>query len=79
MSAIRYVGNRTFYCAKDVWYDSRFEAGQKQQKIEDVDVGSPRYFALLKGNTWLGKCMAQGDVVVQVGKNWVRFQTRKRS
>jgi Ca-activated chloride channel homolog len=78
MTAIRYVGNRTFYNAKNVWYDSRYEAGKKPPKIENVDVGSPRYFALLKSNAWLGKCMAQGDVVVQVGKNWVRFQTRKR-
>jgi len=75
MTAIRYVGNRTFYNSKNVWYDSRFEAGQKQ-KIENVDIGSAKYLTLLKNNAWLGKCMAQGEVVVQVGKNWYRFQKR---
>ena len=77
MNCIRYVGNRTFYNSKNVWYDSRFDVAKKQN-IQNVDVGSKQYLALLKGNAWIGKCMAQGDVVLQVGRNWYRFQTRKR-
>ncbi|MFQ5731934.1 MAG: VIT domain-containing protein [Planctomycetaceae bacterium] len=78
MTAIRYVGNRTFYNSKNVWYDSRYEI-DKKVKIQNVDVGSKEYLALLKKNAWAAKYMAQGDVVLQMGKNWYRFQSRKRS
>ena len=78
MTAIRYVGNRTFYNSKNVWYDSRYEI-DKKVRIQTVDVGSKQYLTLLNKNAWMAKFMAQGDVVLQVGKNWYRFRQRKRS
>lgn len=78
MQAIRYVGNRTFYNSTDgVWYDSRFAADRKP-RVQNVEVGSAEYLKLLQNNGWLAKYMAQGDVVVQVGKNWYRFEARRR-
>ncbi|MBW3540431.1 MAG: VIT and VWA domain-containing protein [Planctomycetes bacterium] len=76
LAQVRYIGNRTFYCTNEVWYDSRFDP-EKQPKLEQVVVGSKEYLKLLNEQPVLARYMAQGDVVVNAGGRWYQFQTRR--
>ncbi|HUG93138.1 MAG TPA: VIT and VWA domain-containing protein [Planctomycetaceae bacterium] len=78
LSAVRYVGNRTFYNAGDVWYDSRFDTG-RQHELQQVEVGSAEYVALVNGDPRCAKYLAQGDVVVELDGRWYQFQQRRGS
>ena len=51
----------------------------KHKDIKEVEVGSDEYFALLNQDRRLGKYLSLGEVVFQVGKQWYRFQQKKRS
>jgi hypothetical protein len=78
IAAVRYVGNRCFYCANDRWYDSQFDT-TKQQMLQNVDIGSEEYLALIKQNPNLVKYMAQGESVVEIKGQWYQFNSRARS
>ena len=78
IAAVRYVGNRCFYCANDRWYDSQFDT-TKQQMLQNVDIGSEEYLALIKQNPNLVKYMAQGESVVEIKGQWYQFNSRGRS
>lgn len=75
LAAVRYVNNRCFFNQRGVWYDSRFD-DTKQPKVQNVVVGSKTYLELLHQNPKLAPYMAQGDVVVEAGGNWYRFESR---
>jgi Ca-activated chloride channel family protein len=78
LAAVRYVGNRTFYNAGNVWYDSRFDVG-KQQQLQQIEVGSTEYLTLVNNHPGCAKYLAQGDVVVELEGRWYQFQQRRRS
>ncbi len=73
MAAVRFVGNRTFYNSGGTWYDSRFD-NSKKAKVRIVRIGSKEYLGLLKGQPRLAKSLAQGNVVLNVGSQWYRFE-----
>lgn len=72
LAAVRYIGNRTFYNSRGVWYDSRYDATQAR-KVRRVRVGSEEYLNLLGKQPTLAKQMAQGNVVIQVKGGWYQF------
>ncbi len=78
LSALRYIGSKTFYKRGNEWHESEFDAA-KHRDITTVEVGSDEYFKLLKEDGRIAKFFALGDVVVQVGKEWYRFEARKKS
>ncbi len=76
LGAIRYIGARTFYKAGDDWYDSRYDGDQvAKDKIHHVKVRSDEYFSLLAQDARLAQYLALGNVVVQVGRDWYRFES----
>ncbi|MEK6237226.1 MAG: VWA domain-containing protein, partial [Planctomycetales bacterium] len=78
MAAVRYVGNRTFYNSRNVWYDSRFDVG-KANRLQQVRIGSSHYLRLLRDHPTLSKYMAQGNVVVELKGQWYQFEDRPSS
>ncbi len=54
IAAVRYVGNRCFYCANERWYDSQFDT-TKEQMLQNVDIGSEEYLALIKAEPQPGQ------------------------
>ncbi|MBW3539187.1 MAG: VIT and VWA domain-containing protein [Planctomycetes bacterium] len=74
LSALRYIGSRTFYKSGEVWYDSRFSP-EKNKVTRTVKVGSDEYLKLLEGDVRLAKYLALGDVVVRIKDKWVRFES----
>ena len=74
LAAVRYVGNRTFYNASNVWYDSRYDVSQAS-KVQDVKIGSAEYLKLFSANPRAARSMAQGEVVVNLQGQWYRFRS----
>jgi Ca-activated chloride channel family protein len=72
LEAIRYVGSRTFYKSGDDWCESDYDPA-KVKNLRTVKVGSDEYFKLLDEDARLAKYLAQGNVVLQVKKQWYRF------
>jgi len=78
LSAVRYVGSRTFYRQNNIWQESLFDP-QKHKKLKVVKVGSDAYFKLLKKDARLAKFFALDNVVLSVNGKWVRTEGRKRT
>ena len=78
LTALRYVGSKTFYKRGSEWHDSAYKPA-KDKDVKTVEIGSDEYFKLLKQDGRIAKFFALGDVVVQVGKSWYRFEARKKS
>jgi len=76
LSAIRYIGSRTFYKRGKEWQQSNFEP-TRDKNIRNVVIGSEEYLQLLAKQTGLAKQLALGEVVLQIGKDWYRFQNEK--
>ncbi len=69
LTAVRYIGSRTFYRAAERWYESEFDPEQAKE-IEKVDVRSQKYFDLLGEHTEIAKFLALGNVTLKVGDAW---------
>ena len=78
LEAVRYIGSRAFYKRGANWEESLFERGKHDKDIEDVEIGSEKFLALLKKDGRLAKYMALGDVTLKVDKRWYRFRAKKR-
>ncbi len=79
LQQVRFVGNCTFYNCQNVWYDSRFDVAEVDEKeIQDVTVGTETYLQLLADNPDVAPSMAQGDVVLNVRGQWFRFRTKEQ-
>jgi Ca-activated chloride channel family protein len=76
LEVVRYIGSRTFYQRGKEWQQAEFDV-RKHKSIEDVEIGSKQYFALLKKDARLAKYLALDDVVLQVGKQWYRVVGRR--
>lgn len=76
LSAIRYIGSRTFYKSGDTWYDSEFDAA-KRKDLKQVKVGSKLYFELLAKDGGIAKYLALGDVVLQTKGKWYHVTPAK--
>ncbi|MDT5296280.1 MAG: Ca-activated chloride channel, partial [Acidobacteriota bacterium] len=64
-SAVRKVGEKTFYLREGVWVDSDFKAETKLPETA-LDFGSDAYFALLKREPQLARFFSLGERVVVV-------------
>jgi hypothetical protein len=64
-SAVRKVGDKTFYLRDDVWTDSEFKADAKLPETA-VEFGSDDYFALIKREPQLARFFSLGERVVVV-------------
>ena len=73
LTAIRYIGNRTYYRRGKFWYDSRFD-DSKDKIARKVKVNEKEYFELLRKDARRAKDLALTDVIVQVGKEWVQIE-----
>ena len=78
LTALRYIGSKTFYKRGKEWHDSSYNP-TTHKNVKTVEIGSDEYFKLLKQDTRIAKFFALGDVVVQIGKSWYRFEPRKKS
>ena len=58
---IKYVGSKTFYLRKGVWYDSVHKEGMEEKKVIYL---SSEYFTLLSEKPELGRYFALGKEVV---------------
>ncbi len=75
LSAIRYIGARTFYKSGNDWYDSRYDSEKVAEKdIKRIKVRSDEYFKLLGQDVRLAQYLALGNVVVQIGRDWYRVE-----
>lgn len=64
-SAVRKVGDKTFYLRDDVWTDSEFKADAKLPETA-VEFGGEDYFALIKREPQLARFFSLGERVVVV-------------
>jgi Ca-activated chloride channel family protein len=64
-SAVRKVGDKTFYLRDDVWTDSEFKADAKLPETA-VEFGGDEYFALIKREPQLARFFSLGERVVVV-------------
>jgi Ca-activated chloride channel family protein len=64
-SAVRKVGDKTFYLRDDVWTDSEFKADAKLPETV-VEFGGEEYFALIKREPQLARFFSLGERVVVV-------------
>ncbi len=74
LSAIRYIGSKTFYKRGNDWQESVFDP-EKHKQLKTVKVGSDEYFKLLKQDSRLAKYFALGDVVRTVKGKWYRIKS----
>lgn len=78
VSDLKYIGSRTFYQQGKVWYQEGYST--KDTKIkETLTVGTDEYFEFLLKNTDLAKFLALENVVLMVGDDWYRFETKPKS
>jgi len=77
LEVVRYIGSRTFYQRGKEWQQAEFDM-KKHKSIQDVEIGSKKYFALLEKDSRLAKYLALDDVVLQVGKQWYRVVGRRK-
>ena len=75
LEQIRSIGSRTYYQRGGDWYDSRFDPGKKPE-VQEVEVGSDEYFALLRKHPRFAKHMALVNAFVEIDGQWYRFQKR---
>ncbi len=76
LTAIRYIGARTFYRSGNRWRDSRFDGKKvKPSDVEVVKIGSKRYFDLLSQHSELAKYLALTDVDLEYKGKWYRFES----
>ena len=73
LAAIRHIGTRTFYHSENVWYESEFDP-TTSKIARTVSVGSDEYIKLLLDDERLAKFFALGDVVLQIGDEWLRIE-----
>ena len=73
LQALRYIGTKTFYNSKDVWYESKFDA-EKHKDVTTVKVGSDEYFKLLAKDTRLAQYFALTNVTMEIEDKWYRFE-----
>ncbi len=73
---LRYIANRTFYRSGGIWYQSEFPA-KKETKVSEVALGSPEFLKLLQDHPRLAPYLSLGQVVLQVGDDWVRVTPAK--
>ncbi len=79
LTAIRYIGARTFYRSGGVWYDSQYDAGKmKETPIKSIKVRSKEYFELLGKHARVAKYLALGEVVLKVDGKWYRFESTSK-
>jgi Ca-activated chloride channel family protein len=64
-SAVRKVGDKTFYLRDDVWTDSEFKAEAKLPETA-VEFGGDEYFALIKREPQLARFFSLGERVLVV-------------
>lgn len=64
-SAVRKVGDKTFYLREDVWVDSEFKADAKLPETA-LEFGSDEYFALIKRESQLARFFSLGERIVVV-------------
>jgi Ca-activated chloride channel family protein len=64
-SAVRKVGDKTFYLRDDVWTDSEFKADAKLPETA-IEFGGDEYFALIKREPQLARFFSLGERVVVV-------------
>ena len=76
LSAIRYIGSRTFYKRGKLWLDGTFNP-MKHKSLTDVVIGSKEYFALLEQDSRIAKYLALGDVILPVKGKWYRIAAKK--
>ncbi|MEX0703754.1 MAG: hypothetical protein WD069_16775, partial [Planctomycetales bacterium] len=77
LAALRYIGSKTFYNRADEWYEGEFDP-EKDKDVKTVEVGSDEYFKLVRENKGLAKYLALENVTVRVGKDWYRFESRRK-
>ncbi len=73
---LRYVGTQAFYQQGSLWVDNRRGdvPAAEDAAVENVDIGSPRYFELLNAHPRLASAFALGEVLLPVEGRWVRLQ-----
>ena len=69
-SAVRKVGDKTFYLRDDVWTDSEFKPGAKLPETA-LEFGGDEYFALIQREPQLARFFSLGERVVVVYKGRV--------
>jgi Ca-activated chloride channel family protein len=78
LSAIRYIGSKTFYKQRDAsWYESTYET-KYAKNVTEVKIGSKKYFDLLSQDGRIAKYLALSDVVMKVNGKWYRFKSAKK-
>lgn len=73
LRAVRYIGDRTFYNRGGQWQESTF-APDTAKPQRQIAVGSKDYIDLLNRDAKLAKYFALGNVVVNVGGEWVEVR-----
>ena len=79
LTAMRYIGTRTFYKGGNTWFDSRYNPAKHAKGLKKVTVGSEQYLTLLSKDGSLAKYLALGDVVLRVGKTWYHIAPAKKN
>jgi len=73
LTALRYIGTRTFYKAGDFWYDADYDPAKYKKDVKQVKVGSDEYFDLLAKDARIAKYLALGEVLLRVKGKWYHF------
>ncbi|MFQ5733287.1 MAG: hypothetical protein ACE5KM_15200, partial [Planctomycetaceae bacterium] len=78
LSAIRYIGSRTFFKSGNTWYDSTYNA-MKDKSVTKVEIGSPAYFRLLKTSPRVAKYLALSNVILRVKGKWYHVAPKAKT
>lgn len=79
LQSIRYIGNRTFYKSKGIFWNESLYDPSKHKSVKKIDVGSSEYFELLKQDRRLAKYLSLGNVILQVDQRWYQIQEKSKS
>lgn len=79
LQSIRYIGNRTFYKSKGIFWNESLYDPQKHKDLKTIEVGSKDYFKLLDQDQRLAKYLSLGNVILQVDQRWYQIKEQSKS
>ncbi|QDT43997.1 von Willebrand factor type A domain protein [Gimesia alba] len=79
LKTIRYIGNRTFYKSKGLFWNESLYDPHLHQNLKIIEVGSTEYFELLKQDQRLAKYFSLGNVILQIDQRWYQVTEKSRS
>ena len=74
LSALRYIGSRTFYKRGKSWFESEYDP-RKHKTLKTVKIGSDEYFDLIRHHSRIAKYLALGEVILNVKGTWYHVKS----